>query len=1294
MSVNQIRKEGIMKKRFLSFCLAFMLALSPMSVSATTTSDNDTQTTAGATAESASEVSVEIETETVTGDVTITVESQAEAHASSVEQLADYESIVYSTNNGIEQCFWKPQLEEVPNLEAWVMQNGGYNSAYTGFYDLDNTQPNKLYDYISRECEILGYDSIVSYEYVRDGKYNATLIGEDAMSRQDAIMLIYKALGEYEYTYSITGTSGKNVSVFVSRSNVNQYLERAYQDNIINPYDDNSQPMSGADFILTAVHLMQQYGEPVMNETETNLLLQVYGEEVPIGYGQDLAEAYCYLKARGVLNVDINVLNNITLKDALNICMCIADEDSRTDYKEVQLTYELNQDLVDKGYFMREVTMENPGVEMETIIDYSKAEYYDYFLRIDDTFTGFKTAGGVDVFNVFVSNEVNNNTGQYPGAYTKSKYTDTQGYTYYHFIVPVGYPHNVVTINTVNGTDEPEYINLPRGGGVYIVESKTASTLNWVSQATRIPFDSMQADEWKEFIDADRSGIKQAKALEDYNLFDHMLAAFQPMTVYASDGRMEFNGGLNWSFNANPNSACYSYEFTCYSYYPMPVNLMEDSITEELNDVLDILNNDVDFRTSHSIRSGCTVILGTPTATSGGYKVTITQTPGSGVGRLIFSGDTALWDEAYDKVREQRAIQRQQALQNASEQAQQNYINTNGASISDDTYSTFAICSYRGENAMVSYNTLVERGLFLDGSTPQPDDNGVLVLYSKENAIVKLNQEEHTILVGSTLYKLGDDCALFYYDGADNLMIDFRAAYGWSSHKNTYFKQGSNGRITIDTSSDRFESMDMQMYSYPYIKGAQNQTGYKVLVLNTVSSSYAAGHEKMLLTSAVPNANWIVVNTYNEETGKSEAYMFVYYLAKIWDTGYNGLCSKESIVEDTEEAKELQQKLLGYSVYNGDMWYMRAFNLTNAANNDNPGTVGFNDRSGLYYTLPKMNEYSHVDYLNGDLLLPLYSCIADGEQSKKIINTNINFFETKYGSVYNYKYEQVFDSSGRSTWLYRRYEYKLENISADNPMGIVNESGQQMGPSVTWTQNFNATDLAPSGVFAYFGGFPKEYVSTNDISYNSNITYYLGSLGVRMDGSSTFGGMVNLKYLDTSINVMKSDEMKFYKVATDGTYSTYVFMGNTCNISIDLSKTEDKVLEVVDADSLKQYTDWKNFGMQYLLHKTDEGLTWLIVFIFEVIPLLGMICVVILLGFSFISQMKIVQLFADKVVDPVKILTLGRSNMTSWTFRRGFVFMLIAFTAFALMFSGNIITIIHWCIMQWQGISEIIKYGL
>ena len=170
--------------------------------------------------------------------------------------------------------------------------------------------------------------------------------------------------------------------------------------------------------------------------------------------------------------------------------------------------------------------------------------------------------------------------------------------------------------------------------------------------------------------------------------------------------------------------------------------------------------------------------------------------------------------------------------------------------------------------------------------------------------------------------------------------------------------------------------------------------------------------------------------------------------------------------------------------------------------------------------------------------------------------------------------------------------------------------------------------------------------------------------------------------------------MKFYKVATDGTYSTYVFMGNTCNISIDLSNTEDKVLEVVDADSLKQYTDWKNFGMQYLLHKTDEGLTWLIVFIFEVIPLLGMICVVILLGFSFISQMKIVQLFADKVVDPVKILTLGRSNMTTWTFRRGFVFMLIAFTAFALMFSGNIITIIHWCIMQWQGISEIIKYGL
>ena len=242
------------KKRIMSAVLALFVLSSPLS--SLPTSAANTEVSAEVELEAAVDITEEECDINISQDIVI----EQEIKISTVPQISDYDAVVYSANNYIPGSYWKPLMEDVPNLEAWVMKNGSYDSAYTGFYDLDNAEPYKPEKWVSRECEIMGYDALVSSEYIRDGKYHALLIDEDSVSRADAIMLLYKALGEYEYDYTITNKSDKGVWVFVSRSNNANYIKRATQDYIVNVYDNNNVPIKAGDFIITAARLMQQYG--------------------------------------------------------------------------------------------------------------------------------------------------------------------------------------------------------------------------------------------------------------------------------------------------------------------------------------------------------------------------------------------------------------------------------------------------------------------------------------------------------------------------------------------------------------------------------------------------------------------------------------------------------------------------------------------------------------------------------------------------------------------------------------------------------------------------------------------------------------------------------------------------------------------------------------------------------------------------------------------------------------------------------------------------------------------------
>jgi hypothetical protein len=113
--------------------------------------------------------------------------------------------------------------------------------------------------------------------------------------------------------------------------------------------------------------------------------------------------------------------------------------------------------------------------------------------------------------------------------------------------------------------------------------------------------------------------------------------------------------------------------------------------------------------------------------------------------------------------------------------------------------------------------------------------------------------------------------------------------------------------------------------------------------------------------------------------------------------------------------------------------------------------------------------------------------------------------------------------------------------------------------------------------------------------------------------------------------------------------------------------------------------DWlTGLGTSDLITAIDEGASFLIIFTFEVMPIIGIILMTILIGLSFVGEIKIVQILCTKFIDPVRILTFGNRDITNWNWRKVLVPCILLYIAFALFLNGNIIRIIMWG-AEWYG---------
>lgn len=288
--------------------------------------------------------------------------------------------------------------------------------------------------------------------------------------------------------------------VFVSRNMLDVYWEDAINRDLVRTFDKNV-TMNLADYALFLSDVMYMSGEEVLNEEEQNMLVAVYGKDLPYYLETRYLDAVKYLVARGIVEPDMQFDQPLRVNDMLEILMRAMDKPSRLDFKK--MSFEYSEELVALGYYPTQaVVSESPIQDLDVTKSVATATHYDYLVeKIDkrDSLTGENnptpttayapTDSGFEreVKTYYVSrdgteaSELPAPDSDFLGEY------EHEGKVYLHFRVPINYEdRGYVYINTLGVMDSPKYMRLEHGGGFY----ENPSSVNEGVHITSTPFDS------------------------------------------------------------------------------------------------------------------------------------------------------------------------------------------------------------------------------------------------------------------------------------------------------------------------------------------------------------------------------------------------------------------------------------------------------------------------------------------------------------------------------------------------------------------------------------------------------------------------------------------------------------------------------------------------------------------------------------------------------------------------------------------------------------------------------------
>jgi hypothetical protein len=382
-------------------------------------------------------------------------------------------------------------------------------------------------------------------------------------------------------------------------------------------------------------------------------------------------------------------------------------------------------------------------------------------------------------------------------------------------------------------------------------------------------------------------------------------------------------------------------------------------------------------------------------------------------------------------------------------------------------------------------------------------------------------------------------------------------------------------------------------------------------------------------------------------------------------------------------------------------------NTNVALTSNDAGAIYWVDSIGYIYNLPSNSEFTLKKYLEGEYLLPL-ALDTSNSANPKIINYNLNYYGTAvkfkdntrktgkslpYGVTLSDKSDSPYIRIDGTAYkgittsdVAKLGDQYTDAETTTNILPFLQKFDTSLGVTTTYedSSSVNYFIPAPTGIYNKFGGNSLETIEINDITqYVTDATkVYYGSTQVKLNSSTSDSTTKLFNFVSTKYNPIALDgATKAYRVYRSSAYDVLIIepSGITVDYGSGVSEIE------IDDYYTNPLEDWLDgLGTSDILTAIDTGASFLIIFAFKVLPMIGIILMTILIGLSFVGDIKIVQILCDKFIDPVRVLTFGGRNIANWNWRKVLLPCILLYLAFALFLNGNLIRIIMWG-AEWYG---------
>lgn len=1102
---------------------------------------------------------------------------------------------IFSLNNRDPESYWRPKYDElsIPLKEYVEFKDKSVKMNKNGF-DVEWSDINKSSLPTSRSLELLGYDFLLYKDIVNinNGSIEKTIGYKSPITAPYFIMNIYKALGMELYDVYFKYTPGTaECGVYVTRTNPETYWKKFLNDHPINynVYNDKDvsnisagQVLNTVDAITILSQMLDFYGEPILSKQEEYLLLQVYGNDVPLGLSDVQKESWSYLKSRGIIGEEeLQYNSQLSFDDMMTLLMRASDKNSRTNFKEVQITTNLDGSFIKNGYFEREVNIVNqqPVNAIESNVMWNTSDRLDFLIEIDDKISfRFQDTGELNR-NIFISK----GPMHYDDPIRGSIFEGIVQGRFYHFSAPISELSNnsPVYLNSSNSGDYPLNYRLNNSnGGVY--SNYTLNSDGTVSFSNPSTFNSIFPDSM--YVDVDRMNSTKLSSLNK---------------VYA------FTGGLQ--------------------------------ITVTF--ATDLLNIDASIRQIEAIG-------GTTQLTDNGKFL-----------RVVIGADKITSNSSFSAA---DALSRRLVLKDE-------YKYTSDR--------TNAIISLTGDRLLVSLNEAKNAGL-IKGYKTLPD-KGIIIIYSLDKDTIIVDNKNKTIQKGNTYLQIREEQPLFVPKGRD-YTVDFRALYGTKEigfDISSDYATGSTivtmySNIIKSTSTENNNNNTPSTFSSNFLlPNALNtiinaNSIYKVGNYSYFSTKQYLPYDSVVLLEEMEvdllfNYNFLTTNNTNIGNQISEVLipfsssnpMGNYILYGEFDYNYSQesyylviIAPKDITTNTVSSDREYKDMFRFYpeNLIPEDKYIVEVIQLKSSNDYGIKNVPGV----GWCYTLNKIdnNITAKRSFMSGyrdrSNLLPL-AVTFDGN-IPKLLNFNINYFSENMTS-------NLTAPSYTTAW----------NGSIPAPVGIQ-----------TW---FTDNTLIPT--------LSKQTLS--NLQTSTAPKFYWGTLSLRLASGGTLYttlGSISMNNYSDDMRISGMSRIASNYTGTEAYQSPGLYMITSKDFNTTLSEFKEDVryseIDKRTANLQKFFEQFDDITFMNFIYGLDNSMSILYYIITRVVPLIILSLLILVLIISSVSDIRIVQLFCNKVIDPIKFLTVGHYDIH--TVRSKYlIFSLIgALTIMGIIQAGNLEKII------------------